>query len=197
MAASFIPEEIAADLISCGVVIVPSYRKPKGVETVQLYLVEAIVNDISFKKIGLTAESNPLHRDRNAYKSLIKSVEIPVDTAGAVEAVALGLCKARHRNDDHAAAIEWIKGWAGASEAIFTDDDITATFDEAVALCAGHSYEEINSELESLWYLQKAVVYIYAEPKRLKPRVKAMRERLGLEDLDARKQWRMANGWAV
>jgi hypothetical protein len=191
------PDNIAADLIRYGVVRVPRYRKPKGVDTVQLYLVEAEVNEVSFKKIGLTALADPLARDREAYKSLVKSVHLPVDPAGAIEAVALGLCTGRHRNDEHAAALEWIKGWAGAGEAVFTDQDITPTFDEAIELCAGYSYEELTAELESLWYLQSSVVRIYGEPKRLPPRVKALRKLLGLEELKAREQWRMANGWAV
>ena len=191
------PDNIAADLIRYGVVRVPRYRKPKGVDTVQLYLVEAEVNDVPFKKIGLTNLTDPLTRDRKAYKSLIKSVSVPVNTAGAIEAVALGLCDGRHRPSNHLQSLKLIYGWAGACEAIFTDQDITPTFDEAIELCAGHSYEELKAELEELWYLLSAVARHYGDPKRLKPRIKTMRKLLGLEEVEARKQWRIANGWAV
>lgn len=172
------------------------YRRPKT-KAVRIYLVRAEVDGVAFQKVGLHSGANVLDRDRKAYKEALRSVQLTQEMAGITEGIALGLCHARHFCDDRVDRLP--DDWAGRTEVIGTDEDLTATFDDALETCASHTRKQLRDELQTIYELHRLVVTASpsAEGKRVPARVRRIREALGLESWMSRVRWRNENQWAI
>lgn len=174
------------------------YRKPKGRDEVTLYLVEAEVNGLSFQKIGLTTEADPIRRDPAAYKRVIRATSVPAADAHRFEGYALVLCKGRHEQGTRD-QYKLLADWDGSGEAVISSDDLSATFDEAVATCFEAGPKAIEQALTDLWHLERAVRWAcpISDPKPLPPLVARMRDLLDANDLAKGLEWRAAHFYAV
>lgn len=201
---SFMSQQIfsESDVIACmksgGTPYESSYGRARN--GVRIYLVKAEVTGVQFQKIGLFQGPNVLHRDRKAYKEVLRSVEIEQEKAGVTEGIALALCRARHfRSFDHELWKQIPSNWPGRTEVLPTTEDITATFDEALEISASHTRKEFLEEMQELYELRRVVVESNPpkEFTRLPKRVLELREALGLTSWISRVRWRNENQWAI
>jgi len=174
------------------------WRHRRSKNSVRIYLVRAEVDGIRFQKIGLHSGVDVLDRDRKAYKEVLRSVQITHEKAGVTENIALALCSCRH-SFDWDLFYQIPDSWSGRTEAITTDEDITGTFDEALAICAAHTPQQLNDELVEIWNLHSEVVWVnpLEEGKPLPARVRRLREALGLESWISRVRWCNEHQWAI